>query len=281
MSLREHAARRPVLTYVLLVFGLTWAVWVPRAAAAQGVLDAQWPIVLGSVWTYGPLVAAGLAAALTAGRTGLRTWAARLVRWRVGWRWYVVALAAPAAFWLAVSGVSVLLGQPWLEVRPRALELAPAAGAALLAVLVLTDGIGEEPGWRGFALPALLDRWRPLAASLILGVIWAVWHLPLLVTPGTTLYQTSPVFLLLDLTATSVFYTWLFLRTRYSVLPAVLLHASASLWTAASVPGGTAAQLAIALAGKWLLVVVVVMAGLGPATRAAGTSAEKADEDIP
>ncbi len=91
------------------------------------------------------------------------------------------------------------------------------------------------------------------------------------------LYQTSVVFLLLDLPATAVLYTWLFLRTRYSVVPAVLLHASASLWTAASVPDGTAAQLAVALAGKWLLVLVVVMAcgpGLMRARKPTSTDAE-------
>ena len=259
MSVREHATRRPLLTFLLLAFGLTWVVWVPRAAAAQGFLDAQWLLSLGSVWTYGPLAAAAAAAAITAGRPGLRAWGARLVRWRVGWTWWLAALLGPAAFWLAVAGALVLLGEPWTAVRPRATATGPAAAVALFGALALTDGLGEEAGWRGYALPRLLDRWRPLAASLILGVIWALWHVPLLFTPGGALHGSPVLFHLLDLPATAVVYTWLFRRTRGSVLPAVLLHAANSLWTASAVPGGSPTALAVALAGKWLVVLAIVV----------------------
>lgn len=125
-------------------------------------------------------------------------------------------------------------------------------------MLVLTDGLGEEAGWRGYALPALLDRVRPLPASLFLGVVWACWHLPLILTRGSALDGSPFLFHLLDLPTTAVLYTWLFLRSRGSALPAVLMHATNSAWTVVAVPFGTPSQLAIALAAKWLLVLGVV-----------------------
>jgi len=254
----EPTPRRSLITFLLLVFAITWAVWVPRALASHGLLEAAWADTLGLFWSYGPLLAALTAAAVTGGRAAVRTWGARLIRWQVGFLPYAVALLGPAVFWLVVAVAAVLLGQPWASMQPRMLQDGPVLGVVLLGALVLTDGLGEEAGWRGFALPALLDRVRPLPASLFLGVVWAVWHLPLIFTRGAALDGSPFLFHLLDLPATAVLFTWLFLRSQGSALPAVLLHATNSAWTAVGVPAGTPSQLAIALAAKWLLVLGVV-----------------------
>src|SRR5215208_6359301 len=90
--------RHPLVTFFLLVFIITWVVWVPRASGA--------PLgVVGQAWTWAPAIAALLAAALTGGRGALRELGSRLVRWRVGWQWYLVVILGPAAFSLAVAGV--------------------------------------------------------------------------------------------------------------------------------------------------------------------------------
>src|ERR671913_1571153 len=168
--------RYPLVTFFLLVFILTWVVWVPRASGA--------PLgVVGQAWTWVPAIAALLAAALTGGRGALRELGSRLVRWRVGWQWYVVVILGPAAFSLSVAGVYALLGGsfsaalPWAQ-SEETLVMLPV----LFLILALTDGLGEEPAWRGFALPQLLSRHNALVASLIVGVLWALWHLPLLWT---------------------------------------------------------------------------------------------------
>ena len=256
--LRDH----PLTTFFALAFGLTWAVWVPRALHSQGLLDAPWAVELGAVWSWIPAVAALLAAALTAGRAGLREWASRLVRWRIGWQWYLVALLGPAAFYVAVGEVAVVLGLG-TGLRPRALDLG-AAAVAMFAVLLFTDGLGEEAGWRGYALPRWLGRNGPFAASLGLGLVWALWHLPLVFTTGSTMDGSPFLYQLLELPGMAVVYTWLFLRSRGSVLPAIVLHASANLWTPAAVPGGTVGQLAVVLVATWLLVAVLVATGLSP-----------------
>jgi CAAX protease family protein len=248
--------RHSLVTFFLLAFGITWIVWVPRAAGV--------PVgVVGQVWTWAPAIAALLAAALTGGRAAVRELGARLVRWRVGWQWYLVVILGPAAFSLAVAGIYVLfLGGSWAAAAPPSLR----EGALLLLplyllILALTDGLGEELAWRGFALPRLLSRHNALAASLILGVLWGLWHLLLVWTEGATLYQ-QPVWLfLVDIMAKSVLFTWVFLHTRGSVLLAALLHASTNLFVVSPnlTSTGDLTFLLLAAGAKWLLVVVVIV----------------------
>src|SRR5919106_2229580 len=179
----EQAYRgHPLVTFFVLAFAITWVVWVPRAVGV--------PLgVLGQMWTWIPAIAALLAAALTGGRDAVRDLGSRLVRWRVGWQWYLVVILGPAAFSLAVAGVYTLLGGSWAEAAPPALLEGPLLFLPLfLLILTLTDGLGEELAWRGFALPQLLSRHNALVASLILGVIWALWHLPLLWTEGNGMF---------------------------------------------------------------------------------------------
>ena len=250
--------RHPLVTFFLLVFILTWVVWVPRASGA--------PLgVLGQAWTWIPAIAALLAAALTGGRGALRELGSRLVRWRVGWQWYVVVILGPAVFSLAVAGVYALFGGSWAEAAPPAILAGPLLLLPLfLAILTLTDGLGEELAWRGFALPRLLTRYNALVASVVLGVIWALWHLPLLWTEGNGMFHLPVWLLLLDLTAKSILFTWVFLHTRGSVLIAMLFHGATNLFLVSPevVSTGDLEVAVLAMVGKWVLVgIVLVVAG--------------------
>jgi membrane protease YdiL (CAAX protease family) len=252
--------RHPLVTFFLLAFGITWIVWVPRAAGV--------PVgVVGQLWTWVPAAAALLAAALTGGRDALGELGARLVRWRVGWQWYLVVVLGPAAFSLAVAGIYTLFGGSWSAAAPPALlEGSLLILPLFLLILTLTDGLGEELAWRGFALPRLLTRYNALAAALILGAIWGLWHLPLVWTEGATLYQ-QPVWLfLVDITAKSVLFSWVFLHTRGSVLLAMLLHAATNIFGVSPnlTSTGDMTFLLLAAGAKWVLVlVVIVVAGPG------------------
>jgi membrane protease YdiL (CAAX protease family) len=247
--------RHPLVTFFLLVFILTWVVWVPRASGA--------PLgVLGQAWTWIPAIAALLAAALTGGRGALRELGSRLVRWRVGWQWYVVVILGPATFSLAVAGIYTLFGGSWADAAPPAILVGPLVVLPLfLVILTLTDGLGEELAWRGFALPRLLTRYNALAASLILGVIWALWHLPLLWTEGGPMYQLPVWLLLLDVTAKAVLFTWVFLHTRGSVLIAMLFHGATNLFLVSPEVASTGdlGLPVLAMVGKWVLVGVVLL----------------------
>jgi membrane protease YdiL (CAAX protease family) len=262
--------RHPLVTFFLLVFILTWVVWVPRASGVP--LGA-----VGQAWTWVPAIAALLAAALTGGGGALRELGSRLVRWRVGWQWYLVVILGPAAFSLAVAGVYTLLGGSWAEAAPPALLEGPLLFLPLfLLILTLTDGLGEELAWRGFALPRMLTRYNALAASLILGVIWALWHLPLLWTEGNGMFHQPVWLLLLDITAKSVLFTWVFLHTRGSVLIAMLFHGATNLFLVSPdvASTGDLTLPLLAAVAKWALVVVLLLVAGPTLVRGARTDPE-------
>ncbi len=167
-TMRSLARRHPVTVFFALTFLLTWAVWVPRALVSQDRMQAGWPADVAPLSTYGPAVAALIVAALVGGGA-VRDLGGRLVRWRVGWQWYAVVLLGPVAFWAVVWALLELLGWESTASRPLLLEEGLAAALPLLLVLTLTDGLGEETGWRGFALPRLLVRHTALIASALLG----------------------------------------------------------------------------------------------------------------
>ena len=147
------------------------------------------------------------------------------------------------------------VGRPWTAVRPSFLALSVSAFVLTWLILVVTDGLGEEVAWRGYLLPRLLEGRGPVVASLILGVIWWLWHLPLVWTSGAVLEGQPLWLLLLDLLAKSLIFTAVFLRTRGSLLIAILLHATTNLFVVspAAGPDGDLTVALIALILKGLL----------------------------
>jgi uncharacterized protein len=254
--LRATARRYPTSTFFVLTFLITWGLWVPRILAPDSLAD---PIA--DLGTYGPAIAAVIAAALTG---NLRDLGARLVRWRVGWLWYALVLLGPAAFYAVLVALAAALGSSDDLVQPNVFQVVSGL-APFFVVLLLTDGFGEETGWRGFALPRLLARTGPLPASLLLGVVWAAWHLPLFWTVGNPNYGGSFLIMLVSLPAMSVLYTWLFQHTAGSTLIAILFHASGSWWLLLAISATGAETVRSDLAAlllKWLLAGLVIASWL-------------------
>lgn len=248
---RRSLRRHDVLLFVLVTFTLTWAVWVPRAMGTEVG-------IVGQLWTWAPAVAAVAWAALLYGRTGVGDLGRRIALWRVRWWWYPAVLLGPLMFAMTVAGIAVLLGKSWDAVRPAALSLSLPALGLTFVVLALTDGLGEEPAWRGYLLPRLLVHRGPVLASLIVGLIWWLWHLPLVWTAGGAM-EGQPLWLLLaDLLVKSLIFTYVFLGTGGSILIAILLHASTNLF-AVSPPVGPDGDLTIALLALALKVALAVV----------------------
>jgi len=191
-------ARHRLTAFFVLAYALTW--WVYPLL--------RFDPLIGLFGLFGPALAAIIVTALTDGRPGVRALLDRVVRWRVPVPWYAVALGLPTILALLAASLSAAFGPAELAIgRLTILDLG-------LIVLVL----GEELGWRGYALPALIDRFSPLRASLVLGVVWGLWHLPTFYLVGTPQYQ-HPVFAFLIMTtAYSILLTWIFLHTPGSVL---------------------------------------------------------------
>ena len=208
--------------FVVLAFGLSWAVWIPLA-----LTGTESPFK--DIASFGPAVAALLVALFD---PDLRAaWRRRLGRWRIPGRLYGIALLAPPIVCLVAVGITEALGVPGLDYNdPAQLYLVVPA---FVAVLVLGGPFGEEPGWRGVLQPALGHWFSPCRAGLLVGVVWATWHLPLFAIPGTPQAQV-PIGLYVAFTiGLGVIYGWLADRSGDSVPVAVLLHASSN--TAAGV----------------------------------------------
>jgi membrane protease YdiL (CAAX protease family) len=220
-------ARAPAIAlglFFILTFTLTWIVWVPRALASQGIIHSDLAVLLGRGWTHAPALAAFLFVAVVQGRRAVANLGRRLLQWRIGWGWYAVIVAVPLMIGAGTALIYAILGGRFNDGLPTAFELPLLLVPLMIAIRILTDGLGEEVAWRGVALPGLLKQMNGVTASLILGVIWAVWHLPLLFTKGSTMAGNSVLLLFALLPAQAVFYTWIYQHTRGSVFAAALLH---------------------------------------------------------
>jgi membrane protease YdiL (CAAX protease family) len=209
----QYTVRMLVLFFVL-TFIITWSILIPTLSFVPE--DSQTLFIIPAA--FGPFISAVITMGICNGRVALGQWLRQIFRLRVP----VILYLAGAFFLPFVIGslhyvIYLILGgepdfssaQPWY--------LYPIN---LLLVALLLGG-NEEPGWRGFALPALLERFHPILAALILGTIHAVWHLPILGEYGTNLG-----WYLFSLIPLTVVLNWFYLKSHKSVIPVMLLHAS-------------------------------------------------------
>jgi uncharacterized protein len=196
-------ADHPLVGFVAIAYGISWSLWALAWVIGDSILAA----VVFVVGAFGP----AFAAVIVQRRLGepLRPWLKAIVHWRVAPRFALYALGLPVALFGVANLALVVAGEPvaWTLLPAR---LLPYLGT--LVVVMLIFGGQEEPGWRGFLLPRLEAQHSPVRATLLLGVVWGIWHVPLYGPLGFAV----PLVL-------AFFYTWLYNRTG-SVLLAIVLH---------------------------------------------------------
>ena len=216
----------PLLGYFGLTFAWSWACWALSPAIRP---ELPWlATLLMFAGSFGPSLAAVVMVVSTRNVVGLRAWLACCLKWRIGWGWWAMTLLLPLGMMSLAAGLHIMMG--------GAIATSPASGHLLMTavnlplILLLGGPMGEEFGWRGYALPALQARlgWR--GASLVLGLVWGVWHLPLFLIAGTAQAHVPPVLFLLSVVALSVVLAWLVNRTEGSVVAALLLHTAVNFW---------------------------------------------------
>jgi membrane protease YdiL (CAAX protease family) len=173
--------RHPLLWFVLLAYGISWALWAPLVLAKLGFAFLQPSRYLHLAGGLGPALAALITARVHGGKAGLQSLLGRVVAWRVPAVWHLVAWASPFALFLIALGITRLLGHDaWNPGAFGRSEEYPALSMPVYwAANILFYGFGEETGWRGFALPLLQRRRTALMATVVSSLIWAGWHLPL------------------------------------------------------------------------------------------------------
>lgn len=233
--------RHSLIVYFILTYIISWSFMIPVALSAKEVIKWQVPYVFYYFASFGPLSAALIVTAVTEGGNGIRKLLARLVKWRVEFRYYAFAILGPISLFVFAILVNLIVTGTWPDIRllGEADYLPYLTPIGTLGLWVLTYSIGEETGWRGFALPHLQRNRSAATSTLILAIFWAGWHLPAFFFRDT--YTDLgifgyPMFVILILCTTMIF-TWLYNSTDGSLLLVVLFHAFFN-WLSVSEAGG-------------------------------------------
>jgi membrane protease YdiL (CAAX protease family) len=218
-----HFLRRHSLPIgILLMYAFTW----PPYLAAAGVIHVRFPLFIRMLPGWGFIYASVLMTALVAGAEGVGRLLRRFLIWRVGWRWYAALLVIPA-----VDLVGIFLHAAFTRTTPAfgSARLVSLFGVspklvlfALLTFVITAVANGEEIGWRGYALPRLQDHRHALYSAIVIGLVWALWHIPLWIRSWN---PTAYAWYTLGVLAKSVFITWIYNSTGGSLLLATLCHA--------------------------------------------------------
>ena len=201
--------RQPQVVFWGIAYLIPWAAYV---------LQRQYPSDLWQLAIWGILLGGALVTWIADGGAALKTYLGRIVRWRAGIHWYVIGISIPFLIGGVAFGLTLLFGTQGLA-DVHFPEFSKVIGVYVLSFFFIA--LGEEPGFRGFALPRFMASRSALAASLIVGILHMIWHLPLVI--GGDLHPLS----LLDPLCGAFLFTWIFNKTNGSVLIAMLIHAAA------------------------------------------------------
>lgn len=258
--MKTFLKRHSLVVGLALMFLYTWTIDLSNS----GVLPFKVPFAIVLTLGWGFILVSVLMTWATLGRDAMIAFLKRFLLWRVGWTWWLVALLLlPALQFASILLTSWLTRVPVDFSHPMIRDVVPLDAPLLALVLpwlifeILTNG--EEWGWRGYVLPRLQAKYNALTASLIVGVIWSVWHLPKFLGTGMNDERSFAWFTVAHL-ALAVLYTWLYNNTRGSILLVVLFHATGNtagvlLPVKFAVAGGVAENMLIAL---YIVAAVVV-----------------------
>ncbi len=241
--LKRLIIRHPLLAFFIIAFAGTWIAFLPLVLAQNGLglfpysipeigpyPPSYWFAALGAL--LGPTLASFTVTAITTGKAGVRQLLRRYVVWRVDLRWYLLVLVGVPLFQLVCA--SVFLGIAPLTAFIQQWPLYFTTFLPNVLIIALAVQIWEEGGWSGYAVPNLQKRLGAVRTALILGPLWALWHLPAFFVPGQIFDQkvgaitmaVQMVLLIIVAILTRIFMTWVFNNTKGSILIAILLHAS-------------------------------------------------------
>jgi uncharacterized protein len=245
-------ARHPLISFFVMAYAFSWIVWSPWVLGEDGagllpidISQTASGYLNAAAILAGPTLAALIMTAITEGRAGVRRLLRRIVLWRVGLGWYLFALVGIPV--VMALGTLILPGG-LASLRSLGLGYVLTYLSIFPLVVVLGGPLFEEIGWRGFALPRLQPLHGPLLGTLILGLLWALWHLPEFMVPswaessGGTGFVAIVRFVVIAI-AFAIVTTWVFNNTKGSVFMAILVHASIDTF---SIPvGGLASPSAV------------------------------------
>jgi membrane protease YdiL (CAAX protease family) len=255
-TLTELAKEHELLGFFLLANILSWIVGISLALAAEGKGKSFIPFSMHYLYAYGPTLAALIMTWLVSGTEGIKELFSRVFKWKVKPIWWVVAFSPLWLFGLIAIGQRIVTNE-WQDISLLGqVNFLPQLNLGVAIVLwVLSFGLGEEIGWRGYALPRLQKNRSAMLATLILTVLWAFWHWPMFFY---VLDISIIIGWLISLTAGTIVFTWLYNSSHGSVLMLILWHGFFDFITASKAGEGLAAIILSAIVMTWAIVVVFI-----------------------
>jgi membrane protease YdiL (CAAX protease family) len=220
----------PLTIYLLATFGSAWLIWLPPLIAQYFRLSLPVPtVVFITLGSFTPSIFALFLTWRYAGRIELRRLLGRVLVWRVSPVWYLISIVGPAILMILAMYGHILLGGTLPEYVPFGVRWTFVAINFVL-IFIIGGPLGEEFGWRGLVLPALEAKLSPPWDSLMLGIIWTVWHLPLFLISESSQHS-LPFWLFALLTMPlCILITWIYHCSRDSLLMVMLFHAAVNTW---------------------------------------------------
>ena len=220
--------RRELLLYFALAYALSWAVEIPLGLSMRGVISAHLPQPIHYLASFGPFFSAVIVTLATRGWRGAAGLFRGLAKWRVGRSYMLFAVGGPLVLFALAYLANRLAKGEWtdLGLLGRVDYLPPIGVLPALVLWLLTFGLGEETGWRAFALPRLQAGRSAFSSSIILGLIWAGWHAPAFFYRDTYIAMgwPGPLMMVFSVIVASLICTWLYNGTRGSLLIVVFFH---------------------------------------------------------
>lgn len=246
---------RSLIAYFALAYALSWSIEIPLALSKRGIIPPVLPMWTHYFVAYGPALSALIVVSISEGKSGLMEIASRIAMWKVRPIWWIVALSPLVLGLVVVVILNTVSGSKIHLSDLGAVRFLPPLGVGALFLWILTFGIGEEIGWRGYALPRLQNGRSALIATLILGVFWALWHLP------AFFYLFEPsiaIGWLIGLFAGAIVFTWLFNSSGGSILIVAVWHGCFNFITSSNAGNGMVAAIVSTIVMIWAVVVVLI-----------------------
>ena len=225
----QKKTKRMVIMFFVLAYAIIWEVLLPILVFPQRSNQLDFLLLIAA---YAPFLAAIITTLVYEGRAGLWTWLKSVFKWRIPFVWYLIGgvlinflfVALHIGLYILLGGQIVLAGgdPPWYSYL------------VTFPIIVLINfpfgsGLGEEAGWRGFALPKLLERYSPAVASIILGVLWGLWHTPALLMSSWE-GSSQGLLLFVYVIPLTMIMTWVYCRSHGSAIPVMLMHTGGNIY---------------------------------------------------
>lgn len=277
--MKQKSENNSLFLFFLIAYAFSWLFWIPEALASHGMaLPTAVTGFLSSPFNpaaFGPLVSALLLTLVNDGWKGVLALLKRGVDFRFKKIWLFPIFLLPLVIFAGSILVSVLFGATPLDISVLTNPMVAIVG---FIVILLTAGpLQEEFGWRGFALPRLQTRFNALNSSLILGILWWLWHLPLVFIQGKFMVDSPMLFgaLMFEIVLTTILFTWIYNNTNGSLLATLLFHTAMnwSIWVV--LPGMKVTAAIIGITVVILLAVLAIIALISGRDRLINTKVDE------